>query len=216
MIPTEPAARPFTPFFPDSDAVPLPDTTRDEWISTLAWGLQALFADRPDVWVAGETTWFPHRNEDATRVTPDVMAVFGRPKRPGGPYRQSEEGGPAPQVVIEVWSGSARFREWNDRANFYHRHGVEEFYFVEPNPPAQVTGWVVEGGHRHEIPDVWKWVSPRLGIRFETKYGHLNVVRPDGTRFVTYHDVRDQLHAAERRADKLAARLRELGVDPDA
>ena len=45
---------------------------------------------------------------------------------------------------------------------------------------------------------------------------------PDGERFLTYAELKDQREAdrrradsAEKRAERLAARLRELGVDPD-
>jgi hypothetical protein len=43
----------------------------------------------------------------------------------------------------------------------------------------------------------------------------LNLIRPDGTRFLTYVEIDRQLAEERRRAEKLAAKLRELGLDPD-
>jgi hypothetical protein len=67
------------------------------------------------------------------------------------------------------------------------------------------------------------WVSPRLGIRFELVNAELQLIRPDGERFLTYVELeqqRRQERAArqqvEQQAQQLAAKLRELGVDPES
>jgi hypothetical protein len=73
-------------------------------------------------------------------------------------------------------------------------------------------------------------VSPRLGIRFTLTVGELTVYGPDGRPFQAPADIAAERAAAERaaeeerrrgaeerdRAARLAAKLRELGVDPDA
>jgi hypothetical protein len=72
------------------------------------------------------------------------------------------------------------------------------------------------------------WVSPRLGIRFEVG-NDLTIFGPDGRPFATYLELAQQrdesdrradeaarrADEAERRADRLAAKLRELGLDPN-
>lgn len=46
--------------YPDSDAKPMADNTLQfRWIVTIEGGLDALFADRPDVFVAGDLLWYP-------------------------------------------------------------------------------------------------------------------------------------------------------------
>ena len=75
------------------------------------------------------------------------------------------------------------------------------------------------------------YTSPRLGIRFEPGEGpdNLTIVGPDGRPFLTYvelfedREVQRQRAEAEsqraeaesQRADRLAARLRELGLDAE-
>lgn len=57
--------------------------------------------------------------------------------------------------------------------------------------------------------------SPRLGVRFTLEDGALVLYRPGGERFVPYVELRRQLERERQRAERLAQRLRELGVNPD-
>jgi hypothetical protein len=86
-----------------------------------------------------------------------------------------------------------------------------------------LDAWRREGDRFVEIDPADGWVSPRLRIRFEVKPEQLTVYRPDGTRFLTFlelaaraADAQQRAADAQQRADRLAARLRELGVDPEA
>src|SRR5438445_3715461 len=95
--------------YPDSDGKPMAENTLQfEWIVTIQGGLDALFRDDPNVFVAGDLLWYPVEGDNKTRMAPDAMVAFGRPKGERGPYRQWEEGGIAPQVVFEVLSPGNR------------------------------------------------------------------------------------------------------------
>jgi len=72
------------------------------------------------------------------------------------------------------------------------------------------------------IPEIQGWVSPRLGIRFDLTADTLAIYGPNGDRFLTsvaLAQARDhaqqQAEAERQRADRLAQRLRALGIDPD-
>ncbi|RME42073.1 MAG: Uma2 family endonuclease, partial [Chloroflexi bacterium] len=89
--------------YPESDGQPMADNTKQfRWIVTIKEGLEALFADNPDVFVAGDLLWYPVEGRPDIRQAPDVMVAFGRPKEDRGPYLQWEEGGIPPQVVFEI------------------------------------------------------------------------------------------------------------------
>ena len=67
------------------------------------------------------------------------------------------------------------------------------------------------------------WVSPRLGMRFNLDDGELKLYGPDGREFLSPSEIAAERDAAEERAkveqnraDRLAAKLRELGIDPDS
>lgn len=195
--------------YPDSDGQPMADNTLQfEWISTLKWGCEVLFADRPDVFVAGDHLIYPVQlaDEDDTstpvRIAPDVYVAFGRPKGYRGTYKVWEEGGVFPQVVFEVWSPNNGVQEMERKRAFYARYGAEEYYLVYPEVPAHVDGWVRQGNELVEIEDMKSWVSPRLGIRFHLHRGKLTVFRPDGKRFLTPVEQDEQMRLALQRAEQ--------------
>ena len=86
--------------------------------------------------------WYPVEGDNTTVLAPDVMVAFDRPKvgKRRGSYRQWEEGGIAPQVVFEVLSPGNDAREMQAKRAFYERHGADEYYEFDPNPPRSSSG----------------------------------------------------------------------------
>ncbi len=196
--------------YPDSDGKPMADNTLQfDWIAILKWNAEAQFRDRPDVFVAGDHLIYPAEGDADTRQAPDVYVAFGRPKGDRGSYRVWEEGGVFPQVVFEVWSPNNRQQQMEDKRDFYERYGAEEYYIVYPEFPAHLEGWRREGNRFVRVPQMNGHVSPRLGWRFTLERGQVTVYGPDGRPL-------QKPDEAIRRAERLAAKLRELGVDPDA
>ena len=67
--------------YPESDGKPMADNTKQfRWIVTIKEGLEALFAERDDVFVAGDLLWYPVEGHPEICQAPDVMVAFGRPK----------------------------------------------------------------------------------------------------------------------------------------
>jgi len=217
--------------YPDDDGLPMSDNTLQfQWIVTLQGGLDARFRDDPDVFVAGNHLWYPVQGEPKVRAAPDAMVIFGRPKGYRGSYIQWLEGGIAPQVVFEVLSPNNRPAEMARKFQFYERYGVEEYYVYNPDRPA-LDGWLREGGGGlAPIPRIDGWISPRLQIRFDLSGDELQVFGPDGQPFCTYveltrqrddlalqrDDLARQREAERQRAERLAAQLRALGLEPEA
>ena len=79
-----------------------------------------------------------------------------------------------------------------------------------------MEGWRREGGKLVRLPEMNGFVSPRLGIRFELTLGHLTVFAPDGRPFRSPAEVIAERDETAERSARLAAKLRALGVDPDA
>src|SRR3954467_1728542 len=114
--------------YPESDGEPLAENTLQyEWITTIKGGLDIVFRDDPNVFVAGDLFWYPVAGGNTTRRAPDVMVPFGRPKGHRGSYMQWREVGIAPQVVFEILSPGNRGGELILKFQFYERYGVEEY-----------------------------------------------------------------------------------------
>ena len=246
--------------YPDSDGKPMADNTLQwDWMVKIVGELRELYAGQ-EVFVAGDLLWYPVKGEPKTRLAPDALVAFGRPPGYRGSYKQWEEGGVAPQVVFEVLSPGNTHKEMAAKQKFYDRHGVEEYYVI--NPYRQTAhAWVRVDGVVEHVNPIGGYVSPRLGIRFEED-GELKVFAPDGREFRTreerVEEIQEELRKtalafeeereralnalqmlseeqertgkereramqehsrAEREKaakDAFAAKLRELGVDPDA
>ena len=216
--------------YPDSDGKPMADNTRQfTYIVTIQGGTAALFADRPDVFVAGDLLWYPVEGNPRIRTAPDTMVVFGRPPGYRGSYIQWQEGGIAPQVAFEVLSPGNRPAEMKNKREFYERYGVEEYYEYDPDR-GELRGWLRENDRFVPIAVMEGWISPRLGIRFSMAGIDLVLYRPDGRRFETFLELEQRAGIAEQqakaehqraeaerqRADRLAEQLRALGIDPGA
>jgi Uma2 family endonuclease len=217
--------------YPDSDGQPMAENTLQfEWIVTLQGNIDLIFRDDPDVFVAGDHLIYPVEGDADTRQAPDVYVAFGRPKGHRGSYRVFAEGNVFPQVVFEVWSPGNTAERMEEKRRFYEKYGAEEYYILYPDFPAHLQGWRREGGSLARVPEMNGFASPRLGIRFAVARGDVAVFRPDGTPFLSFVELgalqertaerleeeRRRAEEERRRAERLAARLRELGVDPDA
>jgi Uma2 family endonuclease len=222
--------------YPDCDGNPMSDNTKQfRWIVTVKENLDLLFADNPNVFVAGDLLWYPVEGSNTIRSAPDAMVVFGRPKGDRGSYQQWREDDIPPQVVFEILSPGNRMGEMNKKLKFYERYGVAEYYIYDPDK-IDLTGWLRVEQQLEPIDEIQGWVSPQLGIKFELEPDTLTIYRPDGDRFLEFGELDARRQAAEQRAEraelettvarqdaevarqnaaKLAAKLRELGIDPD-
>jgi len=116
------------------------------------------------------------------------------------------------------------------KSYFYGSHGARELIVIDPD---RGEGWAFIYNDREiaeEVGQLDGWTSPTLGIRFERHGDALRVRGPDGALFEQLGEAQARARAeaeraraeAERaraeaeRAERLAAKLRELGVDPDA
>lgn len=215
--------------YPESDGKPMSDNTKQfRWIVTIQGGLDALFRNDPNVFVAGDLLWYPVEGDNKTRQAPDVLVVFGRPKGDRGSYLQWREDNIPPQVVFEVLSPGNTLTEMAKKLSFYDRYGVEEYYLYDPER-VDLSGWLRSEGRLEVIEQIQNWVSPRLGVRFDVSSDELQIYRPDGQQFATYvelararedaerarEDAEAMLEAERRRVQALEARLREMGIDPE-
>ena len=229
--------------YPENDGNPMSDNTKQfKWIVVIKENLEILFANDPNVFVAGDLLWYPVEKDNKTRQAPDAMVVFGRPKGDRGSYQQWKEDNIPPQVVFEILSPGNTLKEMAKKLQFYNRYGVEEYYIYNPDT-VDLTGWLRSDDGLEVIDAIEGWVSPRLGIRFEMAE-ELQIFAPNGDRFMTSVELaqnreqerqraenerqraenerqraeneRQRAEQAEARSHKLEARLRELGIDPDA
>jgi Uma2 family endonuclease len=187
--------------YPDSDGLPMADNTLQfHWIVTIKENLELIFADDPNVFVAGDLLWYPVEGDNRTRRAPDVMVAIGRPKGYRGSYKQWEEEGIAPQVVFEILSPGNRLGEMAQKWQFYHHFGVSEYYLYDPDRN-DLTGWQRHDAEFTVIPELHGWESPLLKIRFEITPEMLHIYKPNGDLFLSYVELGQLAEAAKAEAE---------------
>ena len=208
--------------YPDSDGKPMSDNTKQfQLIVKIQGGIDALFKDNENVFVAGDLLWYHVEGDNKTRQAPDTMVVFGRPKGYRGSYQQWLEDNIAPQVVFEIISPGNRLEEIFKLFKFYENSGVEEYYVYDAEDN-ELIGWLRSDGELNYIESMEGWVSPRLEIHFETASGDLEIYRPDGLKFLSYVELsrqieqeRQEKELVRQKADRLSEKLREMGINPE-
>jgi Uma2 family endonuclease len=229
--------------YPDSDGQPMADNTKQfRWIVLLKENLECLFANAPQVFVAGDLLWYPVEGRPDIRVAPDVFVAFGRPKGDRGSYRQWQEENIAPQVVFEILSPGNTIKEMAKKLQFYNRYDVEEYYIYDPDRD-ELAGLQRLADELTVIEEINNWKSPLLGISFVLTPEGLKVYYPDGEPFLTTVELaqkvesekqraesekqraesekqraeseKQRAESEKQRADRLVEQLRLLGIEPN-
>jgi Uma2 family endonuclease len=223
--------------YPESDGQPMAENTEQyDWLVKIKENLEILFADREDVFVAGDLLWYPVPDREVSGpMAPDVMVAFGRPKGRRSTYLQWEEAGIAPQVVFEVLSPANSRMEMANKLRFYDQYGVEEYYIYDPKRH-HLEIYQRQQERLKRVLHLNGWISPRLGIRFGLTPDAFQIYHPDGQPFLSSVELARLKKAAEARAEqeaaraeqeaqraakerlraeRLAERLRGLGFDPN-
>jgi Uma2 family endonuclease len=206
------ASRVFAPIvYPETDGKPMAENTLQfDWIVKLKTNVDALLPD----FVAGDLFWYPVEGHPEIVYAPDVMVALGRPKGPRKSYRQWEEEGIAPQVVMEVWSPSNRWPEKSRKLMFYEKYGVQEYYAWDPEQQ-ELTIHLRRGEVLEEVQAVDGWVSPLLGIRFVFGAEDLEIYNPDGTPFLSPEELRASAEEQRVRAEEQRVRAEQQSLRAD-
>lgn len=216
--------------YPDSDGKRMADNTLQfKLIVLIVTGLSALFDDDENVFVAGDLLWYPVEGNPKKCVAPDCLVALGRPRKDRGSYKQWEEENVPPQVVFEVLSPSNTHAEMAQKAMFYDKYGVEEYYVLDPEKP-YFEVWLRYDKDLELIDSKQTtWTSKLLGIKLEIIAGKLQIFNPDESRFLTYTEIlkakaievtaRQQAEVEKQQAEaettKLLNLLKNLGIDPE-
>ena len=201
--------------YPDSDGQPMAENTLQfQWIVKIKENLEILFAERPDVFVAGDLLWYPDPDRQTTGpVAPDVLVAFGRPKGYRGSYKQWEEDGIAPQVVFEILSPSNSSVEMEGKRIFYERYGVEEYYVYDPDHH-QFEAWVRQQPPQHlrAVPTVGSTTSgdPAQVERLHLDQSHTH--EPETSQSHTDQPSTNQAQASVNPPLRFRSRLRRQNI----
>ena len=221
--------------YPDEDFEPMPEG--DKQRRNLSYTTEALrlwFESQPNVYVSGNLFIRYLDQNIEKRIAPDTFVVFGMSKEDRVSYKIWEEGGKAPDFVLEVTSKGTVTKDREQNPLIYLDLGVREYFQYDPTgeylKPTSLEGVRLEQGEYVPIsPNI---VSDQvLSLPSEVLGLDLHLYTDKGFRF--YDPISEQILRsyaeaeferslerqfriqAEQRAERLAERLRMLGIDPD-
>lgn len=210
--------------YPSSDGEPLAETQQHVLAILMALALLRLYLQEQQAVVFADQFLYYIEGNPRARVAPDVMVVFDIEKRLHANYK-IWEGQQTPAIIFEVTSAGTKETDWNFKKTLYEQLGVTEYWLFDP-----YGEWITEQlqGYRLNVDGVYKPIrdncSEVLQLKLQAEEYLIGVYRLDnGEKLLTPEELYSANLAANQRADqekaradRLAEKLRQLGVILDA
>lgn len=151
--------------------------------------------------------------------------VFGVENRQRRSYKTWEENNKTPDFVLEITSKATRTKDQGAKKGIYAFLGVCEYYQYDPTGDyltPQLQGLRLVNGNYFPVPTstlpdgTVSLSSEVLGLELRIQSGEMRFYDPaTGQTLLSYEEEAAARQAAEEKAQRLAAKLRELNIDPD-
>jgi len=216
--------------YPTGDGEPLAETQEHIWAILVTLSILSQYlSGKPAVVFADQFFYYVEKKPKA-RVAPDVMVVFDIPVKLYGNYKLWE-GQQTPAIIFEVTSAGTKERDWNFKKMLYEQLGVQEYWLFDPYGewiPEQLQGYRLNQYGLYEL--ITNSCSEVLQLRFQAEGYLIGFYRLDNNEklltpdelFLASQEANQraeessqQAQLEKARADRLAERLRALGIDPD-
>ena len=217
-------------FYPSADGEPVAETYDHLYaLLTTLEVLKQYLKDRRAT-VLGNQFLYYSQGFPRLRTAPDVMVIFD--VEPGGRdnYKIWEEG-QVPSVIFEMTSKGTEDQDKSFKKTLYESLGVKEYWLFDPKGEwisQQLQGYRLRGETYEPITDSR---SEPLQLRLAIEGKLIGFYREDTGEKLLLPDelaqalqqetqarqqAEEQAELQRQRAEKLAAKLRELGIDPDS
>ena len=190
--------------YPTSDGKPMAETDKHRDLATYAIeALKLHFADRPDVYIAGNNFLYYQEGSPKICVSPDLYVVFGVPMRQRDCYMAWNEGGKLPDVVLEFTSRKTRREDTHRKRPQYEQElRVPEYFLFDPTGDylsPRLQGYRLDGARYVPLEVVdGRLYSQRLQLDLVQQGEWLRLFDPArGEWLLTYQE---QAHRAEQEA----------------
>jgi Uma2 family endonuclease len=221
-----------------SDEPPLESDLHREQIELLIRLLKTWWKERQDVYVSGNLTIYysPNQRKSEDFRGPDCFVVLGTEKKERKSWVVWQEDGKYPNVIIELLSSSTAAVDKGLKKQIYQDTFRTPDYFWFDPVTLELRGFhLVDGQYQDLVPTEQGWLWSQqlelyLGIydsklRFFTADGQL-IPSPEELAAQEQQRAEQERQRAEQaesqldqerqRSQRLAEKLRELGVDPSA
>jgi Uma2 family endonuclease len=198
-----------------SDEPPLESEFHLRQLILLIQCLEEWWHDRTDFYAFGNLTIYysPRRLKSEYFRGPDFFAVLGTDRKPRKSWVVWEEDGKYPNIIIEILSPSTANVDRGLKKQIYQDIFRTPNYFWYDPYSHQLKGFLLMDGCYQEMQPNdkgWLW-SDQLQLFIGVHKTQARFFSPDGELLLSPQERATQ---AQQHADRLAAKLRELGIDP--
>jgi Uma2 family endonuclease len=200
-----------------SDEPPLESYQHLQQMMLLLKCLDWLWKDRSDYFSAGNLTIYYSarqlKSEDFRG--PDFFVVLGTQKYPRKSWTVWEENGQYPNLIVELLSDSTAKTDRDLKKQIYQDiFRTPDYFWFDPHSYEFKGFHLVDGQYQELQPNeqghLW---SEQLGLFLGVYEQTLRFFATDGKLVSTPEETAEKV---QRRNEKLVAKLRSLGIDPDA
>jgi Uma2 family endonuclease len=207
-----------------SDEPPLESELHLEQIMLLLKCLKWLWRDRTDFYAAGNLTIYYSLNKSKLEDFrgPDFFVVLDTERKTRKSWVVWEEDGKYPNVILEILSESTANTDKEFKKKLYQdTFRTPDYFWFDPYTLEFAGFHLVDGKYQplkaNNQGHLW---SQQLGLYLGIHQGLLRFFTPEGHLVPTPEEEaeseRQQKELALSRVERLAAKLRELNIDPDA
>ncbi|WP_242025641.1 Uma2 family endonuclease [Leptolyngbya sp. FACHB-36] len=185
-----------------------------------------------DVYVSGNLLVYYEKGNPEAVIAPDAFVIFGVKKVDRRSYKTWENNDRTPDFVLEITSKSTRSQDHGPKKGAYAFLGVSEYFLYDPTGDylkPSLQGFRLVDDNYFAIAALTLadrtvvLSSDVLQLELRLKDGKLRFHDPAaGELLRSYEEVDAALltaeqaqQAAEEKANRLAEKLRELGIDPN-
>ncbi|MDJ1171992.1 Uma2 family endonuclease [Roseofilum sp. BLCC_M154] len=199
-----------------SNEPPMDSDLHLKQVILLIQSLERHWRDRQDFYVAGNLSVYYSRQqiESGDWRSPDFFVALKTERKPRKSWVVWEEDGTYPHVVVEIFSQNTSSADRQLKKELYEDIFRALQYFWFDLETLELEGFVLKRGRYEPIAaneSGYLW-SQELELYLGRRDRQLRFFTAQGELLLTPEEVADQ---QTQRADRLAAKLRELNIDPD-
>ncbi|MEA5577847.1 Uma2 family endonuclease [Anabaena sp. UHCC 0451] len=199
-----------------SDEPPVETELHLEQIMLLIKCLKWLWKDRNDFYATGNLTIYYSHNQKKTENFrgPDFFVVLGTDRKTRKSWVVWEENGKYPHVIVEILSPTTAKTDRESKKELYQEtFRTPEYFWFDPYTLEFAGFHLVNGKYQPIKPNekgcLW---SEQLGLYLGIHQGLLRYFTPGENLVPTPEETAER---ETQRAERLAAKLRELNINPD-
>jgi Uma2 family endonuclease len=199
-----------------SDEPPLETDLHRDQIDLLIRILRQFWQARQDFYVSGNLTIYYNAKRLKNRDFrgPDFFVVLGTEPEPRRSWMVWEEGGKYPNLIVELLSRSTANHDRGPKKELYQdTFRTPDYFWFDPETLEFQGFHLVDRAYQALEPNEHGWLwSQQLQLFLGVHNNQLRFFSAEGELIPT---PKEAATAERDRNQKLAAKLRELGIDPD-